>query len=219
MKILFDRLILALAFVPVATPARAQSAAELKATIDSLRAEVAQLRADVAVGKVGGAANVVNGDLTVNGRLCLPTCRSDVTAAIQIRAQGDAEIALESKLGGSSSQGAASHGSIISFDSDGGLRLIHNFRHARNPDGSPTGVWVEPEKPRTIIAFDSQGTPSISQDRNGYFYPSQSLVINFDEARKVIWLESMKAGWKWGFCASPRVDSNCENSYYTVPTP
>lgn len=239
MKSLVRHLILVLVLLELPGRLSAQTVSELKASIDSLRAEVVKLRAGIesrlppdgrtvqeyvnsaiaAAATAGGMRNVVNGDLTVSGRICLPSCRSDVPAAIQIRAQRDAEIALESNLDGSNPEGAATHGSMISFASDGGLRLIHNNLHATNPDGSWKLVWIEPGKPRTIIGFDSQGTPSLSQDKNGYVYPSQSLIINFDDARKVIWLQSMKAGWKWGFCASPRVDSNCENSYYTVPTP
>ena len=231
-------LTLSLAFLEVPARLPAQSVAELKASIDSLRAEVVQLRAGIesrlppngrtvpeyvnsviSAATGAGVGNVVNGDLTVNGRVCLPTCRSDVPAAIQIRSQNEAEIALESNLDHTNEQGVASHAAMISFASDGGFRLIHNYMHVKDPEGGWRGAWIEPEKPRTILGFDSQGTTSLSQDKNGYIYPSQSLIVNFHDQSKTIRLQSMKAGWKWRFCESPSVDNNCSRVVFPSGAP
>jgi hypothetical protein len=160
-------------------------------------------------------ASVVQGDLIVNGQVCIGgPCKPNTPYQLQLLATGSTGILGVSNMNGKNPQGAETHFSAVTFGEDGGLRLEHNYWYQ-----NAVGLWPESAKPRTVIGFDSQGTPSISQDYNGEIYPAQSMIIVFDRNQRTAWIQSMKAGWKIGFCVSPRLDNNCENSYWTVPTP
>ncbi|HVF40001.1 MAG TPA: hypothetical protein VM939_08870 [Gemmatimonadaceae bacterium] len=151
-----------------------------------------------------------SGDFVIpNGRLCIggPCVRGD--EQIQILARRDAEILFQSNMNGRDAQGAAMHTSVLSAAADGGFRMIQNYRNIG------AGVWPELSRPRTIWAFDSEGTPSLSQDYEGQIFPSQSFVIQFDRANQRIFLASMKPGWTWGFRTSTA--TNMFDRQWVVP--
>lgn len=172
---------------------------EIRLSIADLYEKLARANAPPAPSRSTSAQSLqVTGDLVVpSGRLCIggPCVSGD--EQIQILGGRDAEILFLSNMGGENPQGAATHASVMSLAGDGGFRMIHNYRNAL-----PGGLWQEPDKPRTIWAFDSEGTPSLSQDYDGAFDPSQSLVFQFDRNNRRIFLSSMKAGWTWGFRTS-----------------
>ncbi len=172
---------------------------EIRLLIADLYAKVAQANARPSTSLASAARTLeVAGDLVIpDGRLCIGGPCGAGNEQIQILARRDAEVLFLSNMGGRDSQGGPTHASMISLAGDGGFRMIHNYRHL--PTG---GLWQEPDKPRTIWGFDSQGTPSLSQDYDGVFDRSQSFVLQFDRNNRRIFLASMKAGWTWGFRTS-----------------
>lgn len=144
-------------------------------------------------GPTTAVSQVVRGDLQVD-RLCVGgPCLNTADATIQLRNRGSAEILLSSNEGGLSPQWGVRPGfSVISGGGDLGLRLIHNSYWG--PGGM---VWPDTLRMQTILAFDSQGTLSLSQDRWGYPRDrSQALVLRQDYNNRIMAFTGMRAGWR-----------------------
>jgi len=140
----------------------------------------------------GTIGNTVNGDLIVNGRVCIQMqCAPAANALIQMTGQSSTGMLVFSNANGQNGQGAAKHCSEITWSADGGMRLEHNVYY------SDAGmVWCEAPKPRTILGFDSRGTLSLSQDYDGVIDPSQVLVFRIDRSRNFGAFTLMKPGMK-----------------------
>lgn len=164
-----------------------------------------------AVFAVSGPANTVDGDFIVNGKVCIGgPCDSNTIYQLQLFGPASTGIIGYSNRNGANGQGPQTHVSALTFGEDGGFRLEHNYRYQNG-----RGIWQESAKPRSVLGFDSQGTPSFSQDYDGQIYPSQSLVIGTDKNARTILFQSMKAGWKFGLCSSPDANNAC--TLFPVP--
>jgi hypothetical protein len=172
-------------------------------------------------GSAGGTlGNVVNGDLLVNGRICIAdfnaACIADAEEQVQIAAQGSAAVLMRSNMAGSQFQNPATHWGIWSLSSDGGMRIIQNQRW------SLTGQYynfIDPTRATGMVGFDSMGEWSWSGQKPGQAsLGTQRVVLRTDEANKLVYFALWAEGWKLGVKTSSDGCKYCENLSWTFPT-
>lgn len=170
----------------------------------------------VASGGGGPASNVVNGDLIVNGRICIPdACLGDAGEQIQIRSQKAAAILFQSNRDGTWNQSPCAGISTVGMSPDLGLRLIQNQRW------TPDGVHIDnicPANGVGAVGFDSQAEWSFNGHKPGMSdIGTQRLVLRTDEANKIVYFATWAEGWKVEFRGSTDGCKWCENVRWAVP--
>jgi len=145
-------------------------------------------------------------NVVISGKLAIgmePDPRCD--AVIQIGSAGSAEVLLRSANTGQNPQnpGYASD-CVVSAGRDGGFRLIH--------DGfwGPQGFQKSaPNRPLTILALDSMGTLSYSQEwKDGSDGDrAQHMIVKVNRELNTIDVCSMKAGWRFRWLESSRTNA------------
>jgi hypothetical protein len=174
---------------------------------------------------------IVNGDLILNGRLCISAaCVADAGEQIQIAAQGGAGILFRSNMNGQQWQNPATHWAVVQLSDDGGLRLLQNQRwsstgvhyDAVDPTrpASP-GVhydFIDPTRPTGAVGFDSMAEWSWNGQKPGQSgLGTQRIVLRTDEAARVVYFATWAEGWKVQFRGSTVGCKWCENIRWMVP--
>lgn len=168
------------------------------------------------IGRPDSAGTVINGDLIVNGRLCIPdACIGDAGEQIQIRAQKAAGILFQSNRDGTWEQSACAGISTVGMSPDLGLRLIQNQRWSN----AGTHVnFICPGNATGSVGFDSQAEWSFNGQKPGRpMLGTQRLVIRTDEDAKVVYFATWAEGWKMEFRSSADGCKWCENVRWKVP--
>jgi hypothetical protein len=161
-------------------------------------------------------ATVINGDLILNGRLCIPdACIGDAAEQIQIRALKSAGILFQSNRDGTWTQSPCAGISNITMSPDLGLRLVQNQRW------TPSGTHVNficPNNATGSVGFDSQAEWSFNGQKPGRpEIGTQRLVIRTDEDAKTVYFATWAEGWKIEFRSSADGCKWCENLRWKVP--
>lgn len=203
------------------------SRARYEADVDSLLAVNRQLQlaiADInrrlpATGKSAADTTgkvVINGDLIVSGRLCIPdACIGDAGEQIQIRGAKGAGILFQSNRDGTWVQSACAGMSSLSMSPDLGLRLVQNQRWT----SAGTHVnFICPNNATGAVGFDSQAEWSFNGQKPGKpELGTQRLVIRTDEDAKTVYFATWAEGWKVEFRSSADGCKWCENIRWKVP--
>jgi hypothetical protein len=192
-------------------------------TIDSLTASnrqillaIADINRRLPARSDSSSATVINGDLVLNGRLCIPdACLGDAGEQIQIRALKGAGILFQSNRDGTWVQSPCAGMSSISMSPDLGLRLIQNQRWTQ------AGAHVNficPGNATGSVGFDSQAEWSFNGQKPGRpDLGTQRLVIRTDEDAKTVYFATWAEGWKIEFRSSAEGCKWCENLRWKVP--
>lgn len=141
---------------------------------------------------------IIDGVLSIGG----PPIAAD--AQIQIHGRGSAEVLMVSNEKGLDAQNPAyPHHTVFSGGNDGGARIIQGGYWG------PSGfVRSAPNRPLSILAMDSLGDFSYSQDAfDGDTERSQMFVFKVDRENKKVMLCMMKAGWVWEIRESTSTNS------------
>jgi hypothetical protein len=161
-------------------------------------------------------ATVINGDLILNGRLCIPdACLGDGAEQIQIRGTKAAGILFQSNRDGTWIQSPCAGMSSLTMSPDLGLRLIQNQRWTQ----SGTHVnFICPNNATGSVGFDSQAEWSFNGQKPGKAeLGTQRLVIRTDEDAKIVYFATWAEGWKVEFRGSADGCKWCENLHWKVP--
>lgn len=136
--------------------------------------------------------NVVNGNLTVSGKLAVGGPVIDAQQTIHVHGTGSAGmLCIANEQGLDQQNPNYKHVTSFTCDNDGGGRMIQGT-YNRQSDG--VEVWPTPNRPRTIVALDSFGTLSLSQDLYADVFGKptaprpQKLVFYIDHNAKKIML-------------------------------
>lgn len=169
-----------------------------------------------AVSSGGSLGNVVNGDLILNGRLCIPdACLGNAGEQIQIRAQKGAGILFQANRDGLWNQSPCAGMSVVGQSPDLGLRLIQNQRWTQ--DGTHVD-FICADHPTGAVGFDSQAEWSFNGQKPGQSpLGTQRLVIRTDEVAKIVYFATWAEGWKVQFRGSTDGCKWCENIRWAVP--
>jgi hypothetical protein len=147
--------------------------------------------------------NTVIGDLVVTGKLSVggPVIPG-ADAQLQIHGLGSAEILARSNEGNLDSQSEthSPHVIVWSGGNDGGARIIQGAYW-----GTGGRQWRDTSRPLTVLALDSRGTLSESQEFSGVPITGQLWVIQREGAR--LFFTAMQPGSSWGFRASTTLNS------------
>jgi hypothetical protein len=161
-------------------------------------------------------ATIINGDLILNGRLCIPdACVGDAAEQIQIRALKGAGILFQSNRDGAWAQSPCAGMSAIMMSPDLGLRLVQNQRWTQ----AGTHVnFICPNNATGSVGFDSQAEWSFNGQKPGRpELGTQRLVIRTDEDAKTVYFATWAEGWKVEFRSSSDGCKWCENLRWKVP--
>ncbi len=159
---------------------------------------------------------IINGDLILNGRLCIPdACLADAVEQVQIRAPKAAGILFQANRDATWEQSPCAGISSVAMSPDLGLRLVQNQRW------SPSGAHIDficPDHPTGSVGFDSQAEWSFNGQKPGRApLGTQRLVIRTDEDAKTVYFATWAEGWKMEFRSSPNGCKWCENLRWKVP--
>lgn len=172
--------------------------------------ESSPLRNDSTVGVV------VNGDLILNGRLCIPdSCIGDAAEQIQIRSAKAAGILFQANRDRTWEQSPCSGISVLAMAPDLGLRLIQNQRW--NTSGEHVD-FICPGHAMGAAGFDSQAEWSFNGQKPGADpLGTQRLVIRTDEKNRAVYFATWAEGWRIEFRSSSEGCKWCENLRWKVP--
>ena len=194
-----------------------------RATIDSLAASNRQILLAIAdiykklpPRSDSTVVTIINGDLILNGRLCIPdACLGDAGEQIQIRGAKAAGILFQANRDGTSAQSACAGMSSLSMSPDLGLRLVQNHRWTQA--GTHLN-FICPGNPTGSVGFDSQAEWSFNGQKPGKSeLGTQRLVIRTDEDAKTVYFATWAEGWKVEFRSSAEGCKWCENLRWKVP--
>jgi hypothetical protein len=195
---------------PSTSPTGAVSTAEqllskitaARAQTESLITKAAQLENQPTQPSAG---NVVNGDLQVNGRVCVGgPCQNGLQlGGIQIISASDADILFVSN------SAATPHYARAVGGTDGGFRFYNN---ARGGGRQPANQGFEPTRRYGMMGFDPMGLWGVTTRLPGV--PGENVPDFhwvFEEATKTVRMELRRSG---GWSLEYR---NYENQYWVAP--
>ena len=158
----------------------------------------------------------VNGDVILNGRLCIPDeCIDDAGEQIQIRSQRAAGILFQANRDGTWYQSPCAGISSLLMAPDLGLRLIQNQRWTVSGEQLD---FICRDIPMGSVGFDSQAEWSFNGLKPGRTaLGTQRLVLRTDEDTKTVYFATWAPGWKIEFRSSGETCKWCENLRWKVP--
>jgi hypothetical protein len=198
-------------------------AARSRVTIDSLTASnqhillaIEDLYGRLPSRSDSSGATVINGDLILNGRLCIPdACLGDGAEQVQIRGAKSAGILFQANRDGTWVQSPCAGISSLSMSPDLGLRLVQNQRWTKS--GAHVN-FICPNNATGTVGFDSQAEWSFNGQKPGKpDLGTQRLVIRTDEDAKAVYFATWAEGWKIEFRSSADGCKWCENLRWKVP--